>query len=253
MSYIGNKDYNLQVLRGLVAGHTMVQMAGHNSTHSTTKVTVTPNVTTKEIDQSAIMATPVTVSVASTDADDTSAGAGARTVLLTGLDSSGDVQTETITLNGQTAVASTGVYSAINGIQATSWGATTYNEGDIWCGTGTFTAGVPATGYFAMEMQTNVAATAHYVVPNGKTFYLRQLIALTASTNKSINVFVEQSSNGVNWLTLANLGFESGANPQFNPIASPGIPAGWAIRISAESTTTATDISVFLAGEMIDD
>ena len=163
-------DFNLEVKRGNVAGHAAFVINGHDSDLTTTQTTVFPTATTTNIDQSGIAATPSVVKVASDNANDTSAGTGARTVTITGLDSSGNAQTEVVSLSGTTEVTSSNTFSAINGMRVATVGSGQKNEGDIYCGTGTFTAGVPSTVYYAMDPGTNKASSAYYVVPAGKTF-----------------------------------------------------------------------------------
>ncbi len=252
MSYIGNKDYNLEVLRGNVAGHTMVAIEGHDEDLTTTHTTIHPSGTTLNIDQSGIDATPATVDVASTDADDTSAGAGVRTLTLSGLDSSGVAQSETITMNGQTEVTSSGTYSAVLGLRCLTWGASTFNEGTIWCGNGTFTAGVPGTKYFSMNPEFNNALTAYYVVPAGKTLYLREFTMTVATTNKDVEFFIDQSANGVNWFTEIVFGMEPGEF-QDDLRAIPGIVAGQHVRVEGISSASGTDVSTVLSCELVDD
>ena len=112
MSFIGTKDYNLEVLKGNVPGSAVVIIIGHDDANPTTRTTYSPGLgaATGDINQSTIHVTPAVVSMASTNANDTSAGTGLRTVLLSGLDSNGNAQTETISLNGTTAVASVNTY-----------------------------------------------------------------------------------------------------------------------------------------------
>ena len=52
------KDYNLEVLRGNVTGHTMISIMGHNEIQGTTELVVHPADATSDIDQSVIFATP---------------------------------------------------------------------------------------------------------------------------------------------------------------------------------------------------
>jgi hypothetical protein len=94
--------------------------------------------------------TPSTVYLASTDSNDNIAGTGARVVTVAGLDSNYDIVFDTVNLNGQTAVETTVVFSRVLEILIIAYGSNTDSDtgdpvphGAIWCGTGTFTAGVP--------------------------------------------------------------------------------------------------------------
>ena len=252
MSYIANRDYNLEVLLGNVPGHAMGSIRGHDSVLDTTRVTLAPTTTTVDINQSTIHATPATVDVASTSTNDDAGGSGLLTVLLIGLDSSGDAQTETITMDGTTAVTSSNTYSAINGLRSISWGATTWNEGDIWVGTGTFTAGVPAVHMFAMGIRQNVGLTAYYTVPNAKRLVIRQLLFAVGTTNKDVEFFIEQSANGTNWFTEIELPFEPGELTS-DVIGIAALPAGQHIRLEAISSASGTQATGVLGFELVDD
>ena len=132
MAYIGTKDYNLEVLRGNVSGHTMYPIIGHDESLSTTKIVIHPTGVTINIDQSSIDATPATVKISSTSNNDAAAGTGLQTATLFGLDSSGDIQTETISdINGQTGSTSANTYSAIYGLVGLTAGSLNFNDGTV--------------------------------------------------------------------------------------------------------------------------
>lgn len=231
-------------------GHSMVSINGHDDTLDSTKTTIAPNLSTTNIDQSALSGT---VDVASTDANDTSAGTGLRTALLIGLDTSGDAQTEVITMNGQTEVTSANTYSAVTGLRTITTGAGNVNAGVLWAGNGTFTAGVPTTRYFTMDALLNKALTAYYVVPTGKTLYLRQLTLTVATSNKDVEFFIEQSSDGSVWLTEAAFGLATG-NFQGNIRAVPGIASGTHIRIEGQSSAAGgVECTAILGCQLVDD
>ena len=115
----------------------------------------------------------------------------------------------------------------------------------------TFTSGVPATKYFSMNLEFNNALTSYYVVPAGKTLYLREFTMTVATTNKDVSFFVEQSSNGINWFTELVFGMEPGEF-QDDIIAIPGIVAGNHVRVEAISSAASTDVSTVLSCELVD-
>lgn len=98
--------------------------------------------------------TAATISVVSSSANDTSAGTGAKIVLLEGLNSSWDEVTEYVTMNGVTPVVSTNSYLRINFARVVSSGTGKKNAGNI-----TFTHG-------ATVMRTIIAgeSQAHALV-----------------------------------------------------------------------------------------
>ena len=160
------EPFELQVARGQIQAHSVVTIAGYNS----------------DVDQSWEMITPVgnlsfpaaalQMTVSSADADDTSAGTGARTVLITGLDANYAVISETVTMNGQTAVTTTNSFLRINSMLVTTAGTSLANEGIIYIGTGTVTSGVPATIYNVISAGFNNATSSQYTIPAGYTGYL---------------------------------------------------------------------------------
>ena len=232
----------------------MVSVNGHNEALGTTKTTVAPTLDTADLDQSVIAATPSVVSVASTDADDLdTTGTGMRSCTLSGLDSSGNAQSEAILMNGVTEVASSLTYSAVLGLEALTWGSTNANEGVIWAGTGTFTAGVPAVKLLSADVGHNRALTAYYVVPLAKTFVPQQITVNASSASKAVEVFVETSSDGLTWFAQAMFGFDAGGSIVAPVIGMDVQSAGTHIRLQGKSSAATTDITAILTGMLIDD
>ncbi len=114
--------------------------------------------------------------ISSGDVDDTSAGAGAQTVEIFGCDSNCDRINETVSLNGQTAVNTVNSYLRIWRMVVRSAGATGWNEGILYAGTGNVVAGVPdnifATVPVLSSLGTNQTLMALYTVPTGTTGYI---------------------------------------------------------------------------------
>jgi len=109
--------------------------------------------------------------VLSSDANDTSAGTGARTVELQGLDSSWNPLTETITMNGTSAVTTTGSFLRIFRARVVTAGTNLRNEGDITIrdqDTST-TRALITNGATSAMGQTLMAV---YTIPAGKTGYV---------------------------------------------------------------------------------
>jgi hypothetical protein len=256
MSYLPGIDYRLEVLKGNVAGASRVNIRGHDET--------VPNggpftlsdqfgVNGYDVDQSAISATPAVVGVASTDnTNDNSGGTGALTVRVTGLDSSGNLATEDVTMTGTTAANTVATWSAVYQVLVLTTGSNNANTGTIWVGTGAFTAGVPAVRMLSMEIGSNISLTGYYVVPTGKTLYLIQLITTVGTTNKDVQVYVESSSDGSQWYTQGPFGLGSG-DFTTDIVALPGFAAGTHLRLRAKGSAANTDVVMIIAGELIDD
>ena len=205
-----------------------------------------------QFDQSAIDATPAVVEIASTDnTNDAGSGTGALTVRLFGLNSSGVLATEDVTMNGQTEVTTSATFSAVYQMLVLTTGGNNANTGTIWCGTGSFTAGVPAVRMLSMEIGHNISLSGYYVVPAAKTLVLLQFIATVATSNKDVEVRIETSSDGAQWATQGPFGLEAG-DFTTDIIALPKFVAGTHIRLRAAGGATSTVTSI-IAGELIDD
>jgi hypothetical protein len=125
-----------------------------------------------------------TMTVSSSDANDTSAGTGARTIQISGLDGDYNEISETIILNGQTPVTTTNSFLRVNrGIVLTA-GSGGVNAGIIYVGTGTVTSGVPANKYTTINGDgTNQTLQAFWTVPAGYTAYVYQTNISTGSSS----------------------------------------------------------------------
>ena len=160
------EPFELQVSRGQIQAHSVVTIAGYNSNVDTSWAMITP------VGNLSYAATDLQMTVSSGSANDASAGTGARTVLVTGLDANYAVISETVTLNGQTAVTTTNSFLRVNSMLVTTAGTSLANEGIIYIGTGVVTAGVPATVYNVIAAGFNNATSSQYTIPAGYTGYL---------------------------------------------------------------------------------
>ena len=161
--------YELRVSQGDVSNARSVTIFGYNPDVDQTEVTVWPLPSLLTHQPSASV-----VSVSSTNANDTSAGTGARTVFISGLDGNHDEITETVTLNGTTAVSTTQSFHCINSAYVATAGSGHSAVGDIYIGTGTVTAGVPAVVLGIIKYDFNSTVTGSYTVPAGHTAYIVQ-------------------------------------------------------------------------------
>jgi len=256
MSRQFTRDYTTEVILGNVAGRSRVSVRGHDPTvPNGGPFTLSPTfgVNAFTIDQSAISATPAVVGVASTDnTNDTGGGTGALTVRVFGLDASGDPATEDVTMTGTTAVNTVATFSAVHQLSVLTAGSNNANTGTIYCGTGVFTAGVPAVRMLSMGIGFNISLSGYFVVPNAKTLVLRQFIATIGTSNKDVEVFIETSSDGVLWYIQGPFGLEAG-DFTTEIIALPTFVAGTHLRLSATGSVASTAVTAIIAGELIDD
>ena len=245
-----NRDYNLDVRRGLVPGVSLVTVIGHSNDVRTTSETLMPGLVT--IAPDALFLTPATVTVSSTDANDTSAGTGLRTLLLSGLDASGNPQSETITMNGTTGVVSANTYSWIQSMVALTAGTSLVNFGTLYAGTGTVTAGIPAVRLCSMESGANNSTTAAYMVPTGKIFHAEQLTISLGDSTKTmvVDIYIRNVTTG---LYLKAVEYNIPAGFQLQPIiAFTGLVAGTIVdvRVNTDAGTGAS-ATVALAGYLV--
>lgn len=112
-----------------------------------------------------------TLAISSASASDTSAGTGARTIILEGLDTDYNPISETITMNGTTTVTSIHSYWRMSRAKVVTAGSVQTNVGQIsaaWTGT-------PAQIFMAMPADAGQTAICCDTVPAGKTRYILQL------------------------------------------------------------------------------
>lgn len=183
------EPFGLQVARGQIQGHSAVIVFGYNPDVDTTTESVWPDGGTVPHPTVASV-----LKISSSDANDTSAGTGARTVYIEGVDGNYAVVSETVTLNGQTAVNTTNSYLYVNSFYVLTAGSGGENAGNINAGTGVVTAGVPAVLYDIIAAGFNNRTTGHYCVPAGYTGYLIQGLfsAGQASGTTAVTGFLKQ-------------------------------------------------------------
>ena len=161
------EPFELQVSRGQIMGHRVVNVFGYNADIDTALETVWP--------QGGVLTRPaaaLAMTVSSSDANDDAAGTGARTVVIQGLDADYNEVSETVTLDGQTAVTMTVEMIRVNYMYVASAGSNNTAAGVIYVGTGVVTAGVPATIYNMIAVGYNASLTGSYTVPAGYTGYV---------------------------------------------------------------------------------
>jgi hypothetical protein len=163
-----SEDLALQISRGQIEGHEIRHVFGYNpDVDSASEETIWTygGLYTH-------LASPTLMTVSSSSTNDTSAGTGARTIFLLGINSTGKEVSETVTLNGQTAVTTTHTYTEIQSVQVLTAGSGAKNAGDIYIGTGTVTSGVPANVYGHILTGENQSLMGHLTIPDNYTGYI---------------------------------------------------------------------------------
>lgn len=163
------EPFELQVARGQVGWHRIVHVWGYNPDIDTSEETVWPDGGPTPVPGAATV-----MKVSSSSTADAAAGTGARTIVIQGLDANHAEISETVTLNGQTAVNTTKLFLHINYIYVATVGSGGKNAGLIYVGDGVVTLGVPATIYGIVNTGFNASTTAFYTVPAGYTAFIYQ-------------------------------------------------------------------------------
>ena len=190
--------------------------------------------------------TAFTVTVSSASANDTAAGTGARTVLLSGLDANWNLQSETITLNGQTGVTSANSYIFVNTLQVITSGSGGTNAGIIYIGTGTITAGVPATKYVAILAGYGISRSGFFAVPANYNFVLRN--GLFKNSDTSLSCIIRTWVKPYNATYVYQVGFNQSANTGTNLSAPFVIPPQSIIKATGNAPSGTPTATVFING-----
>lgn len=177
--------------------------------------------------QTSALSTPY---CASSSASDTSAGTGARTISVTGVDTSFARFTETVTMNGQTSVnLATANVLFIDKITVLTTGSGTVNAGIIQCGTGANTGGDPAVThqYLGVSSPTaipaagagygNISESFMYAVPANYSLLCRNVtcgsVFATAAAGHECVIDGYTNATGVMKRYFVQMQHNTGANP----------------------------------------
>jgi hypothetical protein len=174
------EPFDLQVARGQITGHKTIFKFGNNPDINGALETIWSRGGLYVYPTSAIQ-----MKVSSSSADDAALGTGARTVSVQGLDQNYNEVAETITLNGQTEVLTTNTFIRVFRAFVITAGSGETAAGTIYVGTGTVTAGVPATVYAEIALGDNQTTMATWTVPAGYTFFVYRGTFSASSNNVS--------------------------------------------------------------------
>ena len=198
------EPFELQVARGQIDAHKALFKFGINGDVGTSVETVWAQGGTY-----AYPAAATVMKISSSSADDASAGTGARSIAIFGLDANYNEISESVLLDGQTAVNTGNSYLRISRMYVTTAGSGATAAGTIYAGTGSVTSGVPATVYGMIALGANQTQMAFWTVPAGYTLYLTGLFYTSGNTNANAwtnfqliqrplgGVFRQQSSSRV--------------------------------------------------------
>lgn len=193
------------------------------------------------------------VEVFSAQAIDNSAGAGARTIQLFGLDSSRVSITEVVILDGTNPVDTVNSYLRLDRMKVLTAGAGGVNAGDITARQSITTANVfallPAT-----YNQTMITAST---IPAGKTGYLSDWIcSLDGTTQADLICRITWREPGSVFQVKEEFLLQaSGDSSEKRPFRIPNgpLPAGTDIRVDADTTANAVAVSASMDIILVDD
>jgi len=178
------EPFDLQVARNQIYGHNILSIFGYQGSVSTTSIPVWENATAYTYITSASTLTLVSTSAS----DDTSAR-----VLISGLDSSFNIITETLALNGTTNVTTVNSYFRVNSMTLVSAGSSQTTN------VGTITLKQSANTVSQIAIGIGRSQSTVYTVPAGYSFYLDMVEVNTSNTyaGTTIMTYKVQSINNV--------------------------------------------------------
>jgi hypothetical protein len=203
-----HEPFELQVARGHIEGHKTLFKFGNNADINGSLETVWSQGGLYSYPAAAIQ-----MKVSSSSTDDTGSGTGAQTVFVYGLDADYNEITEVVTLDGQTEVLTAQSFLRVNRAFVVTAGSGGTAAGDIYVGTGTVTAGVPATVYAVITLGDNQTTMAVWTVPAKHTMYIHRGFFSAASNNAThyiLGEFMFRPQGGV-FRIAADLTVNSGA------------------------------------------
>ena len=186
---------DLAISRGHSQGYRTLYKFGYNPDVDTQEETVWGN-----SGDYVWLDSAVTMFVSSTSANDSGTGTGARTILIQGLDEDYNEIEETITLNGQTQVATELSYLRVYRSFVTLAGSNEGTSGVIYIGSSGATGGVPNTTVYASISIGNQTQIAAYTVPAGYTLYVDEInfTAAVSQANKLVHCKFNSRTHGSN-------------------------------------------------------
>lgn len=172
-----NQTYGEAIAEGDIANHVKWRTNGINVAVGTTELVLMTGATARY----PWPAVAIPWYFSSSSANDTAGGTGARTLLFTGIDGSWNVASETVALNGVGRVAPAGTYLAPVTVETkcATWGTGLKNAGVI----SAYDAAAAGNVLLAMDAGTNAANVAVYMVPAGKTMYLKKVLVSCVDLN----------------------------------------------------------------------
>lgn len=226
--YPNNIPFDISVSQGKVTGYQALYRSAYSNNITTTRSVIRAAGGTYVFPSSATL---MTVSSSST------ADVG-QAVLIEGLNGSYVEQSEVVVLNGQTGVSTTKSYFRLNKITIITDSPNTV--GNVYVGTGTVTAGIPATIYGYCAAADRTSQSTIYTVPANKTYIVTNgsiSSGTTASGSKYITAYFMSRVNSVLYTTSTIGVTTSFQNLPYNPpLAIPEKTDIWTEAVTSSGT-----------------
>lgn len=184
-----DQDFFMRVAGGDVTGHEVVHVQGTNLTITNTTI----EDLWKTEGTRTVLAAATVMSLTSTSANDTSAGIGAKTVTVEGVNGSYVETSETVTMAGTAYVGTSNSYLRINKLYVATAGTSAGNVGDITIITGSS----PDIVHAEIKAGDGRAMQTHYTVPAGKTAYMGSYSVTTELTTGIRYRLMRRTAGGV--------------------------------------------------------
>lgn len=235
----GTPEFISAALRGKVLGVRRIVFSGYNTDID---VATDPEDIFPAVETTLIPAPSSAESweIVSDNVNDTAAGTGARTVSITTLDGSYAEVTQTITLNGTTAVALTGTHLRINSATVVTAGSGGVNTGLL---TIRVSGGGAARAY--LSAGDGILNQCKYTVPAGHTLDLHTAVfGLTTSTASEAArlIFVASNSAGRQLNVVRIPLFANGASLYRHEVGDSILPFN-SVSATSEFTVRASSVT----------
>ncbi len=193
MSNVLDRDFLIDVARGNVSGHKLIQKFGRNEDVDTVIV----DINMLDVNYSWLQSAS-TLEAISTDVNDTAGGSGAQTIMIEGLDASFNEISESLTMLGTSATSATSA-SFIRVHRAYVVTSGTYSGTGSGSHLGDIKIRLSSAGADQLLISTSPLAVgqtqaARYTIPNGKTGYLIDFTR-SVDTSKVADVYFFKREN----------------------------------------------------------
>ena len=230
--YGKNEDFDLEIARGLVPGHSTVNIYGYQPTVATSFIPLWEN------------ATAYTYPVAATQMNLAGTAGDTASIQINGLDSKYLPISEVLALNGATPVETVKSYLRINSMQVTVGSATNPS------GVVTLKDLTNTTIYAQINTGVGRTQAGIYTVPAGYTFYLSRVDANTSLNGNNYCVYRNRTASPTGVVTLTQ------QSPfAINYHAQRVMPRPFAektdIQLQAKVNSTTGEVSISAEGYLI--